>query len=60
MTNSPDERRTRTLAEAAVALGVAKSTVYEAAKSGQLPTIRVGRRWLVSAAVLERMVQGGK
>jgi excisionase family DNA binding protein len=33
--------------EVAAQLGVARSVAYEAVRSGLIPAIRVGRRWLV-------------
>ncbi len=42
---------------AAAALGISKSSAYEAARSGELPTIRVGKRLLVPTAALRRMLQ---
>ncbi|MBA2277417.1 MAG: helix-turn-helix domain-containing protein [Chloroflexia bacterium] len=55
------ERRTLTIPEVAVALGLARSTAYELAAADRLPvpTIRAGRRLLVSRAALERVLDGG-
>ena len=54
------ERRTLTIPEVAAALGLARSTAYELAATDRLPvpTIRAGRRLLVSRAVLERVLAG--
>jgi excisionase family DNA binding protein len=41
------EPRTMTVEEAGRVLGVGRAAAYAAAKSGDLPTIRVGRRLLV-------------
>jgi excisionase family DNA binding protein len=49
--------KTKTLAETAKILGVSRGTVYEAARSGQIPTVRVGRRWLVPTVALEKMLE---
>lgn len=46
-----------TIDEAARVLGIGRASAYEAARRGELPTLRVGRRWLVSRAGLERFVQ---
>jgi excisionase family DNA binding protein len=51
------DRPTVTIDEACRMLGVSRTTAYEAAKSGQLPTISLGRRLLVPTAVLRRMLQ---
>ena len=53
------ERRTLTVAEASEALGVSRNKAYEAAKRGEIPTIKIGKRILVPVAALERMLQGG-
>jgi excisionase family DNA binding protein len=37
-------------------LGLSKSAVYDAAHTGEIPTIRVGRRILVPTAALRRML----
>lgn len=52
------ERRTLTIPEVAAALGPARSTAYELAAADRLPvpTIRAGRRLLVSCAALERVL----
>lgn len=40
-------------------LRISKSFAYELIASGQLPSIRLGRRVLVPAAKLEEFIQGG-
>jgi excisionase family DNA binding protein len=52
----PLKKPTCTVDECAAVLGVARGSAYAAVKSGDLPTIRVGRRWLVPTAVLRRML----
>ncbi len=51
MQNEPQtatlERRVVTLTEAAVMLRISRGLAYEAAKRGEIPTIRIGRRLLV-------------
>ena len=47
---------TYTVGEAAAMLGVSRGVGYEAARRGDLPTIRLGRRLLVPKAVLDRML----
>ena len=54
------ERKTRTIEEAAKALGIGRNQAYEAARKGELPCIRIGRRLLVPLAALERLLAGGK
>jgi excisionase family DNA binding protein len=45
-------RATITVEEAAELLGVARGTAYAAARAGQLPTIKLGRRVIVPTARL--------
>jgi excisionase family DNA binding protein len=52
------EGRVVTLNEAAVILRISRGSAYEAAKRREIPTIRIGRRLLVPAAALERMLAG--
>lgn len=40
-------------------LGVARSSAYQAAHRGEIPTIRIGRRLLVPTAELRRMLALG-
>jgi len=47
---------TLTVEEAGRLLGVSRGVAYEAARRGQLPTIRLGRRLLVPRPKLERML----
>src|SRR5690606_12652950 len=64
-TTKPDGTRsadclTITVAEAARRLGVGRNHAYEAARQGQIPSIRIGRRVLVPLAAFERMLRGEK
>ena len=52
------EKRTLTIDEAAKALGIGRNSAYEAAKRGEIPTIKIGGRILVPRAALERMLEG--
>lgn len=47
---------TLTIEEAAKLLGVSRGLAYEAARRGELPTIRLGRRLLVPRARLLALV----
>ncbi len=53
-----DTRQTLTVAEAAKALGVGRNSAYEAVRRGDLPVIRLGRRYVVPRAALERLLAG--
>jgi excisionase family DNA binding protein len=39
-------------------LGISRNKAYEAARRGEIPTIRIGHRILVPAAAFERMLEG--
>ena len=45
-------RATITIEEASVILGVSRGSAYEAARTGELPVLRLGRRVLVPVARL--------
>ena len=51
-------RRTTTITEAAKVLGIGRNQAYEAARRGEIPTIKIGKRLLVPEAALERMLEG--
>lgn len=53
-----EHRRTYTVTEAAAVLGIGRSAAYEAARTGQLPTIKIGKRILVPRVALERLLSG--
>lgn len=44
--------------EAARLLGVSSSTYYQAARRGEVPATRIGRRLVVSEAALRRFLEG--
>lgn len=50
--------RTITVEQAAAALGIGRNQAYEAVRSGELPSIRIGRRILIPRAAFERLVNG--
>ena len=49
---------TMTVVEAAKRLGVGRNQAYEAARRGEIPVIRIGKRLVVPLAAFERMMQG--
>lgn len=49
---------TLTVPEAAMVLGISRALAYEAARTGDLPTIRFGRRLVVPRAALDRVLAG--
>lgn len=50
------QKLTLTVEEVAVVLGVSRSTAYEGVRTGQIPSIRIGRRVLVPWPSLEAML----
>jgi excisionase family DNA binding protein len=53
------ERETLSIPEVAVRLGIDRNSAYEAAKRGEIPVIRMGRRLLVSRVWLDRLLATG-
>lgn len=49
-------RLTISVSEAAKRLGIGRNQAYEAARVGELPAIKIGRRLLVPVAAFERML----
>ena len=52
------ERLTITVAEAGTVIGLGRNAAYEAARRGDIPTIRIGRRILVPIARLKKLLDG--
>jgi excisionase family DNA binding protein len=52
------ESKTQTIDEAAKELGIGRNQAYAAARRGDIPTIRIGKRILVLKEPLKRMLQG--
>jgi excisionase family DNA binding protein len=52
-------RKTISVEEAGKRLGISRNTAYEAARKGQIPTLRIGRLLLVPEAAFERMLDKG-
>jgi excisionase family DNA binding protein len=50
------ERQTLTVEEAGQKLGISRNSAYEAARKGEIPTIRIGRLLLVPRAAFERLL----
>ncbi len=47
-----------TVSEAASQLGIGRNTAYEAARRGEIPTVRIGGRILVPVSALDRLLEG--
>jgi excisionase family DNA binding protein len=56
MMNTADLPTTLTIEECAALLRLSRGSTYEAARTGQIPTIRIGRRLLVPRARLLQML----
>ena len=52
-----EENLTMTVEEAAAVLNISRGLAYQAARDGRIPTIRIGRRLLVSRRALERLLE---
>ena len=55
---SDDARLTISVPEAARRLGIGRNNAYEAARRGQIPTIRLGKRVVVPLVALQRLLEG--
>jgi excisionase family DNA binding protein len=51
------DRKTITVAEAGEQLGLGRNAAYEAAKRGEIPTVKIGRRLLVPRDAVDRILQ---
>jgi excisionase family DNA binding protein len=49
-------RRTMYVPELAEQLGISRNAAYEAIKRGEIPSIRIGRRYLVPGDTVERLL----
>ncbi len=47
-----------TVEEAAQMLRISRQSAYQAARAGELPTVKIGRRLLVPRHQLERLLSG--
>ena len=54
--NQELERKTLSVEQAGKVLGLSRASAYVAAQTGDIPTIRIGRRLLVPKAALERLL----
>lgn len=58
VSSKSDQPIVLTINEAAAILRVSRQSAYEAARRGEIPTIKIGRRLLVPRARLEKLIQG--
>jgi excisionase family DNA binding protein len=52
-----EAQETTTIEEAAKRLKIGRNQAYQAALRGELPAFRIGRRWIVSTAALDRLLR---
>lgn len=50
------ERQTFTVVEAGEILGISRGLAYQLAQSGELPTVRLGKRLVVPKAAIDRLL----
>jgi excisionase family DNA binding protein len=55
-----DDRQTISVPEAGRALGISRNAAYEAARRGEIPTIKFGKRLVVPLARFDRLLAGDK
>lgn len=55
---SEDPRLTLTVGETAELLGISRSTAYEYVRTGELPSVILGRRVLIPRHRLQRLLDG--
>ena len=55
----PPLPRVLTVDETARALRISRTSAYEAVRTGEIPSVRIGRRILVPSEVLECMLRTG-
>ena len=53
----PAQRLTVTVEQAARLLGIGRNVAYEAVKTGQLPSARIGRRIVIPRVALDRWLE---
>ena len=50
-------QKTITVPEAAIRLGISRGLAYKAARTGEIPSLRIGKRLLVLRESLEKMLK---
>jgi excisionase family DNA binding protein len=54
-----NRRRTLTVEEAAAVLGISRAGAYRLVSSGELPSLRLGARVLITDTTIERLLGAG-
>jgi excisionase family DNA binding protein len=52
------EKQTLTVPETARVLGIGRNSAYEAVRTGEIPSLKIGRRVLVPRLAVERLLAG--
>lgn len=55
-----EEKLTLNIVEAAKLLGIGRNLCYDRVKTGEIPVIKIGRRFLVPRRALERLLEQGQ
>lgn len=58
MSNQNPERLVYNVAEAGKLLGLSRGLMYEAIRTGQIPSVKFGRRIVIPRAALLRLLEG--
>jgi excisionase family DNA binding protein len=53
----PADQPTLTVEETGDALGISRASAYEGVKTGEIPSIRIGRRIVVPTAALRQLLK---
>jgi excisionase family DNA binding protein len=56
----PTLRLTYNIEEVGRLLGIGRNQAYEAARRGDFPTIKIGKRLLVPKAAFDRLLENGR
>ncbi len=60
MINNDSKNLVYSVAEAGKRLGLSRGLMYEAIRTGQIPSIRIGRRILIPCVALDRLLEGNE
>jgi excisionase family DNA binding protein len=58
--DDPTLRLTYNIEEVGRLLGIGRNQAYEAARRGDFPTIKIGKRLLVPKATFDRLLENGR
>jgi excisionase family DNA binding protein len=58
--NEVPQRQTLTVEETAKVLGLGRNTAYALVRSGEIPSLRLGKRILIPAIAIQRKLEGDK